>query len=531
MIDFTLASSPTSSPASLRLAASDTPDTVVSGAVDTDSRLIGPGGIFVAKPGEVTDGHLFVDAAVAAGAVARDRRATRSTPRSRRSSCPTSSPPSPTSRATSSRACAPRATCASSGITGSNGKTTTKNLLARILEAEGETVSPRASFNNEVGAPLTMLRVTDHDAVPRERVRRERTGRDRTSRRSRRAGCRRRPHGRAWPTPAASAASKRRSRPSPSSCGPCAPAGSRCSTPTTRASRRWPPIAAERDAAVRWFGRGAVPSDVRADDVEVTASGTHSTITADGVSLPLHLRVLGEHHVMNALAAIAAATALGVSLQDCVARLETVELAERWRMQPMGSDRVRIINDAYNASPDSMSAALRTLAQITGPGERTVAVLGAMSELGEYAERGARPRRPAGGAARHPAHRRRRARGAADVPRGRRRRARGTARRSSSPPPTRPTTISWASCATAIGCSSSPPTRRVCGTWAIVWENRSREITPDGGGDLAGLHPVPHARLPAAVPQVGLGSDHPHARGRQQSRRTRPSAARPPWAA
>ena len=55
-------------------------------------------------------------------------------------------------------------------------------------------------------------------------------------------------------------------------------------------------------------------------------------------------------------------------------------------MQPLGSDRIRIINDAYNASPDSMAAALRTLAQITGPGERTVAVLGAMSELGEYAE-------------------------------------------------------------------------------------------------------------------------------------------------
>jgi UDP-N-acetylmuramoyl-tripeptide--D-alanyl-D-alanine ligase len=55
-------------------------------------------------------------------------------------------------------------------------------------------------------------------------------------------------------------------------------------------------------------------------------------------------------------------------------------------MQPLGSDSVRIINDAYNASPDSMAAALRTLAQITGPGQRTVAVLGAMSELGEYAD-------------------------------------------------------------------------------------------------------------------------------------------------
>ena len=60
-----------------------------------------------------------------------------------------------------------------------------------------------------------------------------------------------------------------------------------------------------------------------------------------------------------------------------IARLETVEIAERWRMQPLGSERVRIINDAYNASPDSMSAALRTLAQITEPGQRKVAVLGA----------------------------------------------------------------------------------------------------------------------------------------------------------
>jgi UDP-N-acetylmuramoyl-tripeptide--D-alanyl-D-alanine ligase len=145
------------------------------------------------------------------------------------------------------------------------------------------------------------------------------------------------------------------------------------------------PIADERGVAVRWFGRGGA-ADVRADDVEVRADGTRCTVTADGISAPLHLRVLGEHHVMNALASIAAATALGVPLEACVARLETVGLAERWRMQPLGSDRVRIINDAYNASPDSMSAALRTLAQITGPGERTVAVLGAMSELGEYSD-------------------------------------------------------------------------------------------------------------------------------------------------
>ncbi len=135
---------------------------------------------------------------------------------------------------------------------------------------------------------------------------------------------------------------------------------------------------------MRWFGRGP-GADVRAEDVEVTAAGTTCVVVADGERMPLNLRVLGEHHVMNALAAIAAAGVLGVSLRAAVERLETVEIAERWRMQPLGSDRVRIINDAYNASPDSMSAALRTLAQITEPGQRKVAVLGAMSELGEFA--------------------------------------------------------------------------------------------------------------------------------------------------
>ena len=137
-------------------------------------------------------------------------------------------------------------------------------------------------------------------------------------------------------------------------------------------------------ASVCWFGRGE-RAEVRAVDVEVTATGTVAAIVVDGEARTLRLRVLGEHHVMNALAALAAATSFGVDLDAAIARLEAVELAERWRMQPLGGDRVRIINDAYNASPDSMAAALRTLAQITARDERMVAVLGAMSELGEYA--------------------------------------------------------------------------------------------------------------------------------------------------
>jgi UDP-N-acetylmuramoyl-tripeptide--D-alanyl-D-alanine ligase len=93
--------------------------------------------------------------------------------------------------------------------------------------------------------------------------------------------------------------------------------------------------------------------------------------------------VLGEHHVSNAMAAAAVATALGVDADTIVAGLEAVVRAERWRMEVLATDPVTVVNDAYNASPDSMAAALKALIQIA-PG-RSVAVLGAMTELGESA--------------------------------------------------------------------------------------------------------------------------------------------------
>lgn len=361
----------------------DTPDTLVSGLVDTDSRLIEPGGIFVAKPGETTDGHLFVGTAVERGAALAivERELDDAV----------------------SQIVVPDAVAALSdlaqdvvarvresgelkiiGITGSNGKTTTKNLLARILEDEGETVSPRASFNNEVGAPLTMLRVTEGTRYLVSEF------------------------GASAPGAIAHLAGLVTPDIGVVLMVGMAHAGGfggiestfHAKSELVKATREgglavlnaddprvgaMEPIARERGQDVRWFGRGE-RAEVRAVDVEVSASGTRADLLIDGEPFTLTLRVLGEHHVMNALAALAAATALGVPAADAIARLETVEIAERWRMQPLGSDRVRIINDAYNASPDSMAAALRTLAQITGPDERTVAVLGAMSELGEYAD-------------------------------------------------------------------------------------------------------------------------------------------------
>lgn len=361
----------------------DTGDTTVSGLVDTDSRYIREGDVFVAKPGEATDGHLFVASAVDAGAALAIVERELDDDVSQ-----IVVPDAVAALSDLARDNVARARAAGDlrivGITGSNGKTTTKNLLARILEDEGETVSPRASFNNEVGAPLTMLRVDE-----RTRFLVSEFGASAPGAIAHLAGL---------VTPDIGVVLM---------VGMAHAGGFggiestfHAKSELVRATREgglavlnaddprvaaMEPIARERGQAVRWFGRGE-RAEVRAVDVEVSASGTRADLVVDGEAHTLALRVLGEHHVMNALAAIAAASALGVPAADAIARLETVEIAERWRMQPLGSERVRIINDAYNASPDSMAAALRTLAQITGPDERTVAVLGAMSELGEYAD-------------------------------------------------------------------------------------------------------------------------------------------------
>lgn len=382
MIRMTLAEIADAVGGTLETFGADTPDTAVDGTVDTDSRLIGAGDIFVAKPGETTDGHLFVPAVAEARAALAIVE--------RHVDAPVSQivvPDAVQALAALAQTVVARVRAGGrlriTGITGSNGKTTTKNLLARILQDEGETVSPRASYNNEVGAPLTMLRVTEGTRYLVSEF-----GASGPGEIARLAGLVTPDVGVVLMVGLAHAggfggveATLKAKTELVQAVRPGGVAVLNADDPrvVTMAA-----VAQERGVSVRWFGRGP-SADVRAEDVEVTASGTTCTVIVDGERIPLRLRVLGEHHVMNALAAITAAGVLGVPVASAVARLETVEIAERWRMQPLGSDRVRIINDAYNASPDSMSAALRTLAQITGPGQRKVAVLGAMSELGEYA--------------------------------------------------------------------------------------------------------------------------------------------------
>lgn len=382
MIRMTLAEIASAVAGTLQPVGADGPDTVVAGTVDTDSRLIGAGDIFVAKPGEFTDGHVFVAAAAEAGAALAIVEHPVDAPISQIVVADVIDAIAALARTVIARVRADGELTVA-GITGSNGKTTTKNMLARILEGEGETVAPRASFNNEVGAPLTMLRVT-----PSTRYLVSELGAAGPGQIARLAGLVTPDVGVVLMVGLAHAGGfggvEATLKAKTELVEAIRPGGVAVLNVDDARVVTMAAVAEERGVSVRWFGRSTA-AQVRADDVEVTASGTTCVIVAGEERLPLRLRVLGEHHIMNALAALTAAEAMGVPLATGIARLETLDIAERWRMQPLGSDRVRIINDAYNASPDSMAAALRTLAQITEPGQRKVAVLGAMSELGEYA--------------------------------------------------------------------------------------------------------------------------------------------------
>ncbi|MDF2554614.1 MAG: UDP-N-acetylmuramoylalanyl-D-glutamate--2,6-diaminopimelate ligase, partial [Microbacterium sp.] len=295
----------------LRLAGTDTSETLVEGAVDTDSREIGAGDVFVAKPGETTDGHVFVGTAAEAGAALAiverpvDVAITQIVV-----------PDAVTALADLARDVVAQVrgegVLRIVGITGSNGKTTTKNLLARILEGEGETVAPRASFNNEVGAPLTMLRV-GHGT----RYLVSEFGASAPGEIARLAGLVEPDLGVVLMVGMAHAGGfggiEATFHAKSELVKALRPGGLAVLNADDARVAAMAPIAAEHGASVRWFGLGA-DADVRASDVEVSASGTRFLLTVGDESAPVALRVLGAHHVMNALAAVAAATALGVSV-------------------------------------------------------------------------------------------------------------------------------------------------------------------------------------------------------------------------
>jgi UDP-N-acetylmuramoyl-tripeptide--D-alanyl-D-alanine ligase len=150
------------------------------------------------------------------------------------------------------------------------------------------------------------------------------------------------------------------------------------------------------DAHVLTFGRGeGSGADVVADEVHLDGHGRPTfRLHHGGATAAVRLNLVGEHHVPNAAAAAAAALAVGAPLAEVAQSLGRVETLSRWRMEvSRRQDGVTVVNDAYNANPDSTAAALRALVALGAPGGRHIAVLGEMKELGastaaEHAEVG-----------------------------------------------------------------------------------------------------------------------------------------------
>jgi len=346
----------------------------VTGKVTLDSRTVAPGDLFVAVAGERVDGHDFLGAAAAAGAVA----ALAVRPDAALPTVVVDDPVVALGRlATGVHARLTAGGLLTLGITGSSGKTSTKDLLGQVLAAAGPTVSPPGSYNNDIGLPLTVL---DADDSTRFLV---------LEMGARGPGhiarlCRIAPprigvvlnvgsaHLGEFGTPEGTARAK----------GELVEALPEDGTAVLNADDPRVLGMAPRTAA-RVLTTGRDPgADVRATDVSLDDSARAGfTLVASGEEHRVALQVTGEHQVANALSAAGAALAAGMSPADVAGALSTATARSRWRMEvDRRADGVLVVNDAYNANPESMRAALAALTGL--PATRRVAVLGAMGELG-----------------------------------------------------------------------------------------------------------------------------------------------------
>jgi UDP-N-acetylmuramoyl-tripeptide--D-alanyl-D-alanine ligase len=370
---------------------------MITGGVEFDSRRVQPGGLFVALPGERVDGHDFAAAAMAAGAAgvlagrAVDAAAVLAPPVGDvRSSAYALAADTDGAGAAVLAALAALArsvvhTLTQAGLqvvalTGSSGKTSTKDMVAALLAPLGATVAPPGSFNNEVGHPWTALRA---DRTTRHLVL-ELSARGPGQIR---ALCRVAPPSIGVVLNVGSAhLSEFGSREAIATAkGELVEALPAAGVAVLNADDAAVSAMERRTAArVVRFGRSPV-AQVRAVDVTLDVRGCPSfrLVTPSG-EIRLRLGVPGEHQVSNALAAAAVALELGASPEGIATVFDRYRPASRWRMEVTDRpDGVTVVNDAYNANPESVAAALGTLAVLADGHRRSWAVLGPLAELGE----------------------------------------------------------------------------------------------------------------------------------------------------
>ncbi|MFN6552046.1 UDP-N-acetylmuramoyl-tripeptide--D-alanyl-D-alanine ligase [Mycolicibacterium septicum] len=391
------------------ITAEEAASTRVTGTVEFDSRAIGPGGLFLALPGARSDGHDFAPAAVASGAAVVLAARPVGVP-----AIVVSPEPGAADAASGAlefdtdgsgaavlAALAKLAAAVADelvadgltiiGVTGSSGKTSTKDLLAAVLEPLGQVIAPPGSFNNELGHPWTVLRATpETDYLILEMSARH---------------------------PGNIAALAAIAPPQIAVVLNVGTAhlgefGSREAIASTKAElpQAVPSsgvvILNVDDTAVAAMAGKTAARVVRVSrepgsEVDVWAGPValddlarpRFTLHANGGEVEVALAVHGDHQVGNALCAAAVALQCGAGLDQVAAALAGAGPVSRHRMQVgTRADGVTVINDAYNANPDSMRAGLKALAWMSRPSpgdlhgkRRSWAVLGEMAELGDDA--------------------------------------------------------------------------------------------------------------------------------------------------
>ncbi|MEO6470772.1 MAG: UDP-N-acetylmuramoyl-tripeptide--D-alanyl-D-alanine ligase [Aeromicrobium sp.] len=342
----------------------------VNGAAAVDSRRVAAGGLFVAIAGEHVDGHEFVPQALAAGAAAV--LATRIV------DAPCVIVDDVTvALGKISRELIDRLNALTViGITGSQGKTSAKDLIAHVLATKESTVASAGSFNNELGVPLTVLEANELTRFLVVEMGSRGIGHIATL-------CEMAPPeigvvlnvGTAHIGEFGSAGNIAIAK------GELVEALPAWGTAVLNADDvRVAAMASRTDARVITFGEAG---GVRLSDLTLNDDGEPQFILSFGPErLATYVPQIGAHHAINAAAAAAVGVAVGMNLAEIAHALATAKVSSPMRMaKTVREDGVVIIDDTYNANPDSMAAALRALAAIGGHGH-TYAVLGEMLELG-----------------------------------------------------------------------------------------------------------------------------------------------------
>ncbi|MEV5152365.1 UDP-N-acetylmuramoyl-tripeptide--D-alanyl-D-alanine ligase [Streptomyces werraensis] len=358
------------------------PSVLVTGEVVRDSREAGPGSLFVAFVGERVDGHDFAAQVVEAGAVAV------------LASRPVGVPAIVVEDVQAALGALARHVVRRLGatlvaLTGSAGKTSTKDLIAQVLRSKAPTVFTPGSLNNEIGLPLTALTATEETKFLVLEMGARGIGHIRylTGLTPPRIGL---------VLNVGSAhigefGGREQIAQAKGELVEALPSAEEGGVAVLNADDAYVRAMASRTKAkVILFGESD-EADVSAENVRLTDSGQPSfrLHTPSGAS-DVTMRLYGEHHVSNALAAAAVAHELGMSADEIARALSEAGSLSRWRMEVTERpDGVTVVNDAYNANPESMKAALRALAAMgeasRARGGRTWAVLGKMAELGDEA--------------------------------------------------------------------------------------------------------------------------------------------------